>query len=482
MNFFDFDHLVVYTFLLLTLVVGLWVGRKTNDLQDYAVANREYGLGVLTLTILATFVGANTILGHSAGIFKDGIIVAVVFIVGGIFSWLFMAFFVAPKMVGFRKCLTLGDLMNTLYGNQVGIIATIIGTLLTICGMGIQVLAFGIIGQELLNIQSNLCMVFCGVIFVLYASIGGMRAVAITDVIQFLVLALFTPLVAGFSIERAGGIVNLLEQIPSNKWIVFSHPKNHYYLAMFFVWSLFPVVHLAPPSIQRILMAPDKRKARAAFISGAIIQPLFMIIVAFIGFSALVAYPDIHPNSVFPFLVKEAVPKGMQGFAIIAVLSIVMSTADSLLHSAGLIVTHNLIRPICERKNLPLNELAWVRIVTCVSGFAAILLALKVNSIYHLSMLGGSLFSTTIVIPLVAGVMGLKVDQTTFFVSFGTTIITLLLVRLLLSGQVQYLGIPICIFANTISFFTTNFIRNKGFVKMPPKNSAPSLKPFEDKT
>ena len=76
--------------------------------------------------------------------------------------------------------------------------------------------------------------------------------------------------------------------------------------------------------------------------------------------------------------------------------------------------------------------------------------------------------------------MGLKVNEITFFVSFFTTIVTLFIARSLLSGQAQYLAIPISILANAISFFLTNFIQNKGFVRADSPNAAPSLKPFED--
>jgi len=285
--------------------------------------------------------------------------------------------------------------------------------------------------------------------------------------------------VAGFSVEKAGGLINLVQQIPPDKWVIFHHPKAHYYLAMFFVWSFFPVVHLSPPSIQRILMAPDAKRAKYAFLVGAFVQPIFMIVIILIGFSALVAYPDIKPESVFPFLVQEAVPKGLQGFAIIAVLSVVMSTADSLLHSAGLVITHNIIKPICDKRNVKLNELRWVRVVTAFSGFVSIIVAIKVNNIYNLGLIGGGLFGPLIIIPLIAGVMGLKVDERTFFISFFATIATFIIARFILSGQALYLAIPISIFANAISFFLAHFIQNKGFTRSQPKKYSPTLKPYD---
>ena len=55
MNYFTIDYLIVGGFLLLTLLIGLLAGRRIKDTREYALANRMYGTGVLTITFLATF-------------------------------------------------------------------------------------------------------------------------------------------------------------------------------------------------------------------------------------------------------------------------------------------------------------------------------------------------------------------------------------------------------------------------------------------
>ena len=54
MDYLSIDYLIVYSFLLITLVVGLWASRGIKDIREYAIANKMYGKGVLTMTILAT--------------------------------------------------------------------------------------------------------------------------------------------------------------------------------------------------------------------------------------------------------------------------------------------------------------------------------------------------------------------------------------------------------------------------------------------
>jgi Na+/proline symporter len=63
MNYLSIDALIVSGFLLLTLLVGLWPGKGIKDIHEYAIANKMYGTGVLTMTILATYITASNMIG-----------------------------------------------------------------------------------------------------------------------------------------------------------------------------------------------------------------------------------------------------------------------------------------------------------------------------------------------------------------------------------------------------------------------------------
>ena len=66
MNFFSIDHLIVYTFLAATLLIGLWAGRGIKNIREYAIANKMYGTGVLTITFLATYFGGCQYYWHTS--------------------------------------------------------------------------------------------------------------------------------------------------------------------------------------------------------------------------------------------------------------------------------------------------------------------------------------------------------------------------------------------------------------------------------
>ena len=125
MPFLSLDYLIVYTFLLITLIMGLRAGRGIKDIREYALANKQFGTVALTLTYLATDIGGAVVVRGVGSMCADGIIYALTN--SGVFiSHMLMAFVIAPRMVRFKDCITLGDVMRSMYGTDSGILVGII--------------------------------------------------------------------------------------------------------------------------------------------------------------------------------------------------------------------------------------------------------------------------------------------------------------------------------------------------------------------
>ncbi len=116
---------VVGAFLLVTLAVGLYAGRGIKTFKEYAIGNKKFGAAALALTLLATNIGGGSTFGDSEEIFNNGIIVVIALIACSI-DYLFTAIFIAPKIVLFKKALTIGDLFEELYGKKAKVISGII--------------------------------------------------------------------------------------------------------------------------------------------------------------------------------------------------------------------------------------------------------------------------------------------------------------------------------------------------------------------
>ncbi len=105
MHYFSTDHCIVYAFLLTTLIIGLRAGRGVKDIREYAMANRMYGTTILVFTYLATNLAGSIVLNNAGLAFSDGIMPTLAFF-GFFVAEMFVALFVAHKIIKFRTCLT----------------------------------------------------------------------------------------------------------------------------------------------------------------------------------------------------------------------------------------------------------------------------------------------------------------------------------------------------------------------------------------
>ena len=80
MAYLSNDYLIVYAFLLVTLVVGFWSGRGIKNIREYAIGNRKFGTAALVLTFLATEVGGQGAINLAGEIGTIGIIVMLTFL------------------------------------------------------------------------------------------------------------------------------------------------------------------------------------------------------------------------------------------------------------------------------------------------------------------------------------------------------------------------------------------------------------------
>ena len=472
MSAFSIDHLIVYTFLAATLLIGLWAGRGIKDIRDYAIANREFGTGVLAMTILATYITGSKGIGYVGYVVNDGILpIFSILLCGAIITFLFIAWYIAPNIQYFKGCLTFSELMGQLYGEGARFWMGILGTCYSIALVALQMIWLGYVGA-LFNLSSQLSIFLGGFFLVLYAARGGMKAVAITDVLQFIAILVFIPLVAYVVLYQVGGIKQLFSQVPTTAWDVLHHPSLKDYV-VYCIWDLFPAFPLSFPFIQRMLMAKDKHQLVNSYYVGLSFLTVFYLLLTLIGLAAIVlrATSDVNipqqGSNVFVYLVKNYLPPGAQGIIGVGFIAGVMSTADSFLHTAGLALAHDVIQPRAKRK---IDALRLAQYLTFCLGLIALALALFYKVLPRVQYGGldlgkGLNFITEAIalvftIPLVAGIMGLKPEERSFVVSSVTTVVVFVFSRFFLSNEFI---IPVSIVTNAFTFFGTHYLLNRGF-------------------
>ena len=171
-------------FLLANLLLGLYKGRNVKTMKDYALANRAMGTGTLMVTIIATVIGCDYVTTGIISAQKRGIIDMLFF--GGSIAivGLLLGRIVFPRLLRFKHCYTLGDIMGQHYGPQAQLATGVISSVVCVMIITANLLALQNIA-DILGLNNYLIMTMVGGAIILYTFSGGMRAVAATDVLQF---------------------------------------------------------------------------------------------------------------------------------------------------------------------------------------------------------------------------------------------------------------------------------------------------------
>lgn len=462
----DFNHIIIYAFLLLTLIVGLIAGRRIKSMKDYALANKSYSAGILSITLIATWVEGYNILGRPGQSFSEGII-QFTSSIGVFIGFIVFGTFIGPRMIFFNKSITLGDVSEILYGKESKILIGLLSFAFAVILVSMQILAIGSICNSLLNMNRIYSMLFGGLIVISYSFMGGVRSVTITDILQFIALTLFVVVIGNVVVSKAGGIDNIFQKINlfnPEKLKIYGH-KNFNSRFWRMLYNCLGLFFLAPPYIQRMLMSQDDRKVKKMFYLGAGYWIFLSVMIVLIGLGAFIVFPDASPRYIMPHVLLNLFPQKAISFLVVGLLAIVMSTADSYLNSASISVTHDLLKPLGEKMKINFDEFKIIKYVTIIIGLFAILISylayFKNLNLRQLLFYNDTLIAS-IAVPFIAGIMNIKTDKRSFWLS---VIVALSInIPFELTGNITYPIRLIAVLSSLITFFVSHIMLNKGII------------------
>jgi SSS family solute:Na+ symporter len=337
--------IAILGYLVILFIFGLRLTKRLKKKEDFLVAGRTLTAPILVGTLLATWIGSGDIFSVSDLSYNHGYSS----LIGSSGGWLgiIIVFFIAGRVRRFGQ-FTVPDILEARYNTWARILATIatITAYLTIVSYQFRGggWVLNIITDGRVSIKSGIIIV--AVFVITYTLLAGMISVAYLDIFNGIVMIIGISLALPFLIHHVGG----MEYIAANVT-----PRSHIFLgnmtwiqAMGYFVPTFLLALGNANMYQRFFSARDEREAKKSvlgWVLGVILLGVTLQSLAVVGSSYFKGLEAKEAGKIILLVAHKGVPVAVGCFLLVAIMAIIISTANSFL----LVPATNVIRDIYQR-------------------------------------------------------------------------------------------------------------------------------------
>ncbi|MDW0116340.1 sodium/pantothenate symporter [Sporosarcina thermotolerans] len=376
-------------FLVAIFAIGFIASKQMSSsggfLQEYFLGGRELGGFVLAMTMVATYGSASSFLGGPGTAYTVGfgwILLAMTQVVTGYFVLLILGkkFAILGRKY---NAVTMIDFLKARYNSPaVAILSAIAIIIFLFSAMTAQWVGGGRLIESLTGLEYTTALFIFAISVLVYVTIGGFRAVALTDAVQGAIMVVGTLILLIGVIIAGGGVPAIMQDLLNeNPRLVTPFGADGTltaaYVSSFWILVGVGVVGLPQMAVRAMSYKSSKAMHRALVI-GTIVTGFIMLNMHLIGVFARPILPGIDVgDKVIPLIALEVLPAWLAGIVLAAPMAAIMSTVDSLLLlvSSAIVkdVYLNFIKPEATEKRVKQISIG----VTGILGIIVFLLAIQ---------------------------------------------------------------------------------------------------------
>ncbi len=348
-------YIILSIYLLITLLSGMVGYRQSaRTPEDYFLANRGLGSIVVFFTFIATNFSAFFFLGFAGEGYRIGYSYYAMIAFGTAFAAL--AFY----LIGFKawqegkrnQYITPAEMIGDKTGSsKLKLLYLFVMVFFTLPYMAVQPIGAGIILETLTNGQIPYFVGAAGltVFIVFYVFIGGMRTVALTDMIQGVLMFGLMFSAVWIVADSLGGISTANEKVFEMKPELFSRAGGGGYftwqkwVSLILLWIF--CVPMFPQMFMRFYVSKDLQSFKFATVLYALVPLILFICPVMIGVWGHLSFPDLvgkEADNILPMMLDLHAPKWMAALIMTGALAAFMSTLDSQLLALSTMLTRDL--------------------------------------------------------------------------------------------------------------------------------------------
>jgi solute:Na+ symporter, SSS family len=392
------SSVVLLCYAAILVIIGIVSGWRVRRSEDFFVAGRSLGPGLLFSTFLAANIGAGSTIVATGHAYTSGLAAWWWNGSAGLGS-LVLAFWIGPRMwqeAARHGFLTVGDFLAHHFGPGVRTLAATVlwlGSFAILCA---QLKA----ASEVLLIVSGVPLAAGALIAALstagYFVVGGLTSAARVNVVQLAVKLVGFALAALLARNLSGG----LQSSTASSLEFWSGPSAGWTM----LFTLGPAFFLSPGLLQKAFGAKDVAAVRRGIAWHGVALLAFAFVPVWLGLAARTLHPGLErPELALPTVLREDLPPFASALGFAALLSASMSAADAVIFMLSTSGARDLYQGLLRRQASDADMLRVARILAVAVALAGFGLTFVFESVASALSFFYALMVVTLFAPIVGG-------------------------------------------------------------------------------
>ncbi len=399
------DFVVMAVFALLILGIGMTftrVGSKTSTAFFEAGGATPWWINSISLFISYFSAGTFVVWGsiaYKSGFVANGIQLTMVF--GG----LLVARFIAARWKR-TGTVTAAEYIGKRLGIKTQQFFTLLIMLHGLFTTASVLYPVGKMASVATPLSLNACILIIGGIIILYTAAGGLWAVLVTDVVQFVILTAAVMIVIPMAFKEVGGVHSFVSKSPGG---FFNFFNQEYSFGFFLAFLAYQTVYIGGnwAYVQRYTSVSTERNAKKV----AYLFTILYFVSPFIWMLPPMIYrvinPNLHglqPEGAYMMICQQVLPAGLIGLVLSGMISASASKANTTINMMAIVFAHDVVKKVFSPRASERSLIRAARFFTVLFGFITIGIAMLVPRIGGIvemvlstaSIAGGALFAPII--------------------------------------------------------------------------------------
>lgn len=371
------DYITIFLFTTGILVAGMSFSKTGSSMKSFFAAGGDVPWWISGLSLFMGFFSAGTFVVWGSIAYSYGWVAITIQLTMCLAGFL-VGIFLAPRWKN-TNVLTAAEYITNRLGLKVQKAYTYIFLFISLFTTGAFLYPVAKIVEVTTGFPLQSSILLLGGICILYVTVGGLRAVVVTDVLQFVILTAAVLIVVPLSFQKTGGVTAFLDKTPEGFFSIFAGEFSPLFIVAFAVYNLF-FLGGNWSYIQRYTTVRTKKDARkVGFLFGSLylISPILWMLPPMIYRTINPELSGLADEGAYLMMCKLALPQGLLGLMLGGMVFATASSLNGSLNIAAGVFTNDIYRLL--RPNTPNNQLMKVaRYSTIGFGLLAIVVALLI--------------------------------------------------------------------------------------------------------